>query len=632
MKKIFLIGCLFIIQFVSAQGELSDGEKLINQYAINNPKLNEGMKVEMSETHLDDYIRTIGVEHEINVYAAPDLHQDMVTTNFYEIPVRQIFIFLVKEFDLKVSINNEVISFRKKPVEVVEPPKKKIPKVDVTYDDRKELLSINLKNDSLPRVAEAITKASKKNILLAPDVKEMKVSAYMLNSPFDEVINLMAMSNGLTATKDENGHYFLQKDTAPKNNKQNSPGGRNNKNKTKKSGAEVEVLSNGFLKVNANDANVEALIGEIAEKVNANYVFYDKLDQLTATIYANQITFDDFLKHVLNGSEFTFKKDDSFYLIGKRDKEGLRTRELIQLENRAMEQVLAKLPKNVIEKVDIKELPELNGIMVSGSKPNIDELKVYINQLDQVVPMVMIDVLIVQYQKSHEVQTGLQALLDKNNTVQTGGVLFPTTDVTLNANSVNNLIDAFNGFGLFKIGKVTKDFYLTLSALENNSVITTKSTPNIATLSGKPANFSVGQKTYYFEQNNNIVPFGNNSTITRSGVWKSVDANLSLDIEPFVSKDEHVTLTVTVKNDRFLGTSGEGAPPNIATQNFQSEIRVRNGEMVLLGGLDELNNENSGTGTPFLSRVPVLKWFFSGRRKAKSKSKLHVFIKPTVVY
>lgn len=54
--------------------------------------------------------------------------------------------------------------------------------------------------------------------------------------------------------------------------------------------------------------------------------------------------------------------------------------------------------------------------------------------------------------------------------------------------------------------------------------------------------------------------------------------------------------------------------------------------MILLGGLDELKKENSGTGTPLLSRIPVIKWFFSSRKKGKSTSKLHIFIKPTVVY
>ena len=59
---------------------------------------------------------------------------------------------------------------------------------------------------------------------------------------------------------------------------------------------------------------------------------------------------------------------------------------------------------------------------------------------------------------------------------------------------------------------------------------------------------------------------------------------------------------------------------------------IKNGEMILLGGLDELKKEDSGSGTPLLSRIPIIKWFFSSRKKGKNNSKLHIFIKPTVVY
>src|SRR5690606_25641155 len=120
--------------------------------------------------------------------------------------------------------------------------------------------------------------------------------------------------------------------------------------------------------------------------------------------------------------------------------------------------------------------------------------------------------------------------------------------------------------------------------------------------------------------------------ILQTGTWKPTDANLSVSIKPFVSTDENVTLTVTVEKSSFLGRAGETAPPGKATQKFESLVRVKNSEMILLGGLDELNKQNSGTGVPLISRIPILKWFTSSRKKTKSTSKLHLFIKPTIVY
>ena len=369
----------------------------------------------------------------------------------------------------------------------------------------------------------------------------------------------------------------------------------------------------------------------MADLLHINYFMYNRPDGLTTTLVTDMITFDQLLDHVFKGKQFTFKKVDNFYLIGEQNAEGLRSTELIQLENRTIETVIETLPKDLLLNVEIKEFFELNGFVVSGSRPRIMEIKEYIKEIDKVVPMILIEVLIVQYKKSSDVQTGIKAGIDGEKRTTTG-VLFPTGDVTVNATSTNRLIDAFNGFGIFNLGKVTEQFYLNLRALENNSIINLKSTPKISTLNGHDAKLSIGETSYYFEQNNRLINSGLGNDILQSGQWKSTDANLSVNIRPFVSSEEQITLNIIVERSSFLGRQGENAPPGKATQQFESMVRCKNGEMILLGGLDELEKENSGTGTPWLSRVPVIKWLFSSRTKRKSKSKLHVFIKPTVVY
>ncbi|WP_156133326.1 type II secretion system protein GspD [Lacinutrix sp. Hel_I_90] len=252
-------------------------------------------------------------------------------------------------------------------------------------------------------------------------------------------------------------------------------------------------------------------------------------------------------------------------------------------------------------------------------------MRLYIYQIDIVVPMVQLEVFIVQYNKSHDIQTGLKAGLDPDGKDRvTSGILFPTGDVNLNAKSVKNLIDIFNGFGIFNLGKVTEQFYASLQYLENNSIVKLESTPKIATLSGHEATFNHRRKPVIILNRNNIFNSGLNPTITQSGTWKPTEANLSVTIKPFVSKDEQITLKLRVEKNSFLGRAGENAPPGKATQSFDSEIRVKNNEMTLLGGLDELTRENSGTGVPFLSRIPVLKWFFSGRSK-RNRNQNYIF-------
>ncbi|MDO6758572.1 type II and III secretion system protein [Tamlana sp. 2_MG-2023] len=633
MKKVLLYFLLtLVVQFSFGQQDILKIENQINEYAEEKPELNETIQIDVSGLTLYDFLTSIAIEHKLNISVDNELNE-LVSSSFFDVPVKDVFLFVIKKYNLQIEFINNIIVFKKEKRAKVLPKKIVEKEIEVSYNEQNDFLSVKLKNDSLPKVAQKITDVSGKSIVLSPSIKNVSISAYILNRPFDQVIDMMAKSNQLLVTKDENGFYYIEKDNLEPLTKENLGKSRNRKERVNgsESSSEVEVNKNGFLSIQAFDISVTDLIMEAAEKLNIDYFMYDKPVEDQTTLVVNDITFDELLDHVFKGKGSTYKKTDNFYLIGDRNSEGLRSSELIQLENRTIETVLETLPKDLIVNVELKEFIELNGFVASGSRPRILELKEYIKQIDKVVPMILIEVLIVQYQKGYEIQTGIKAGLD-NQPKTTSGVVYPTPEVTVNSTSINDLIDAFNGFGIFNLGKVAEDFYMNLKALENNSIIRLQSTPKISTLSGHEAKLSIGETNYYYEQNNRLINSGIGNDILQSGQWKSTDANLSVNIKPFVSKDEQITLTIIVEKSSFLGRAGENAPPGKSTQQFESLLRVRNGEMVLLGGLDELDRQDSGTGTPVLSRIPIIKWFFSSKIKSKNQSKLHVFIKPTIVY
>ena len=620
-----------VCSIVFAQGSTKD---VLNSFAEANPSAKTAITADVTGVTIYEFLNSIAIEHKLNLSVDAELNQ-VIESSFFEIPITDVFSFLSKKYALDIELLDNILVFskRKKEEKPVAEPKRK--EIDARYNPNNKFLSIKLRNEPLTEVSEKITDISGVNLVVGPSLKEKKVSAYILNRPIDQVIEMMAKSNEMLLTIDDNGFYYLEEDNTPKvveneRKRRGNPRTQNTPNVVGGS-AEITVSDNGFVNVKAINSDVNTLIMEVADELKVNYFMYTAPEGMTTTLVSAMITFDDLLDHVFKGKNFTYKKNGDFYLIGDEKVEGLRQTELVQLQNRTIETVLESLPGDLLQGVEIKEFLDLNGFVVSGSKPRIDEIKAYVDQIDVVVPMVLIEVLIVQYQKSSEIQTGLQAGLDTENRT-TAGIVYPNTDVSLNSSSVNSLIDAFNGFGIFNLGKVTENFYLNLRALENNSVINLKSTPKISTLNGHDATLSIGETSYYFEQNNRLINSGLGNDILQSGQWKSTDANLSVNIRPFVSKDEQITLNVNVERSTFLGRQGENAPPGKATQQFESLVRCLNGEMILLGGLDELDKENSGTGTPFLSKIPVIKWLFSSRRKSNSKSKLHVFIKPTVVY
>jgi type IV pilus assembly protein PilQ len=201
----------------------------------------------------------------------------------------------------------------------------------------------------------------------------------------------------------------------------------------------------------------------------------------------------------------------------------------------------------------------------------------------------------------------------------------------LNSNSINNLIESFNGYGILNLGKVTPNFYFNINALETQGVLRVKSTPKLATLNGHEATMTIGNTEYYVEERNTVT--ANTSTTSQSSrIYKSVTADLSVTIKPLVSGDDQITMEISVSQSDFTAKIEPGAPPGQVSRDFTSMIRVKDQEMILLGGLEEKSIRESGRGVPFLSRIPIIKWLFSSRSREKSKTKLNIFIKPTVIY
>ncbi len=637
-KKLFIV---ILVAMAYMQGfcqvNQTDLEAKFNELAKTQVGLNEAVQINVSKVSLYDFITTLGLEHKLNLSIDASLEQT-IANNFFNVKVKDVLLFLVKKHDLEVQFLGKIISFKKNEVKV----EKYIPKkVNVSYTKGNDFLSLKLEKDTLYHVAKSITDLTGKNIVLSPKIRNNKVTSYILNRPFDQVVDMMAKSNGLKMTIDKNGFYLLDLEEKeiinPKPNRNNKSTSIAKKRKKPVINSEeliIENVDDRLLKVTANFASIGDVIYYAAKKSGQNYFLYSDIDEkLTTSFTMNSISFEEILGHVFTGTKYTYKKSDDYFLIGEKDMEGLRTSELIRMKNRTIETVLEAIPSKITQELELKEFVELNGIVASGHFSAVEELKNFIKQIDVRVPMIQIEVIMVQYEKSYEIQTGLQAGVSDTKVNSSLNNLFPTTDVTLNSNQVNELIGAFNGLGVFNLGKVTSNFYLNLRALENNSIISLESTPKISTLSGHEANFKIGATDYYFEQTNQLINTGSiGNDVLQSGTWKATEANLSMIITPHVSEDEEITLEIKVEKSAFGGRSGENAPPGKTTQQFESMIRVKNGEMILLGGLDEAEKTDAGTGTPFFSRIPVIKWFFSGKNKKKSKSKLHMFIKPTVFY
>jgi type IV pilus assembly protein PilQ len=210
--------------------------------------------------------------------------------------------------------------------------------------------------------------------------------------------------------------------------------------------------------------------------------------------------------------------------------------------------------------------------------------------------------------------------------------VLPGFNFNFSSKSINNFLDYLGTNTAINIGRVTPNFYIGLKALENNGNTEVRQMPKLSTLNSHEANLTIGSTRYYSIQSSNVIGTGITPTVSNAIQWIPVQANLTVAIKPVVSGDDQVTLTIDVHVTDFTDAPNNSAPPASQTSQFKSIIRVRNDEVIVLGGLERTEKSDQISGFPILSRIPILRWIFSSRTKAKNKRVSIIFIKPTIIY
>tara|TARA_R110002051_G_scaffold2660_1_gene14287 strand:+ start:29476 stop:31488 length:2013 start_codon:yes stop_codon:yes gene_type:complete len=293
--------------------------------------------------------------------------------------------------------------------------------------------------------------------------------------------------------------------------------------------------------------------------------------------------------------------------------------------------ILSLIPKKITEGLDITTDVEQNAFLVNGNAQKIEAFKKFLKTIDKPIPVILIEVMIIEVSNSNSFTTGIELGLGESPSTDQGTV-FPNADLTLGASSINKIIGGFNGFGSLNVGKVTPNFYARIQALETNGNLKIRSTPKLSTLNGHQASLSRGERSYFAVTQRNTIGT-QNPIIADVKNYFPIDADLSISIRPLVSGDGNITLSINVLQSSFNGERIDPeAPPGMDSREFTSIIRVKDKDVVILGGIEESSKNNSGSGVPFLARIPIIKYLFSKRTRTASKSKLSILIKPTIIY
>jgi type IV pilus assembly protein PilQ len=641
--SVLVLSFLLSLACVNARAQSAERfpqlEQRLKDLSLTVPGLTQKATLSISGGSLQEFLRAIASTHNLNLNIDPALTQ-RVTNYFSGEPVSNILLYLAKTYDLDFTFTGSIISISpyRDPMRNMPPPPKEI---RVSYDNSNSLLTMDLHEDTLITVAKKITLLSNKNVIVMPPLFGKTVNGYIQALPVANALEKLALSNNFKFTKTNDDVFVLEpleaneqialKPTLSAMNNPNTVIRRVNPSMPGKSGA-VQVGEDAqgkrLISLNVTNMPIRDVIKNIAEQTGINYFVYSDL-QGNTTANINNMEFDKVLNYILQGTEYTYRVEGDIYMIGNRQNEGLRTYKLIQLQYRSMDSLMHIIPPEMKRGVEVKEFRELNSFLLSGSSPQIAEIEQFVKQIDRLVPMVTIEVILLDVQKGKTVKTGIK--MGVSDSVRTGGTLLDGLDYTFGARSINDFIDRIGLNNVFNLGHVTPNFYISLSALEANRNIELRQTPKLSTLNGHTANLSIGNTRYYTISTQNVLGSLNPQTVVTQQ-YIPVEANLSIAIMPIVSGDDQVTLNIDVNISDFIGDPPNNAPPPSSNSKFRSIIRVKNEEMVVLGGIERNEKSDSGSGVPVLSRIPVLKWLFSSRSKSTSKVVSVVFIKPTIIY
>ncbi|WP_345954232.1 hypothetical protein [Mucilaginibacter sp. PAMB04168] len=600
------------------------------------PGLKDQVQLSILGASLQDFLTALSKSNGLSISVDPKLNY-RVNNNFNNVTAQNILVFLARQYNLEITPVGSIlqVSAYQDPALLRGPTTKEIV---ARYNQLTGQLSLELNNDTLTAVARKITQVSGKNVVAPVALQSKQVSGFISNAPFAEALEKLAYANELKLQRTNDNFYLFEpledgeqlyvngdKNTAVR--RAFKPAGANT---ASQAGLNVRTAAGGqkLISADASGASVLDMVKSASLQTGKSYFLYSDLKG-TISMHVTDVTYENFLSALFKGTEYTFSLDKGIYLIGERKLEGLRTNKVIQLQNRSIDTVLAMIPTEWKRGVEIKEFREQNTLLLSGSRPQIAEIESLVKQIDLLVPMVLIEVTLLDIRKNRTTSTGIKAGI--SDSIKTGGTVLPGIDYTFGSRSINDFLNKVGKITSTNLGHVTPNFYATLTALETSDNVEVRSVPKLSTLNGHPAVFSIGQKRYYEIRTQNVIPSLSNPTNIFTNQFKEVEANLAIGVTPIVSGDDQVTLKIKVDISDFIGIPPNNAPPPTSNSKFESILRVHNDDMIVLGGIERNESSENGSGIPLLSRIPVLKWLFSSRTKTKGKVVTVVFIKPTII-
>ena len=301
----------------------------------------------------------------------------------------------------------------------------------------------------------------------------------------------------------------------------------------------------------------------------------------------------------------------------------IRTFYLANLSQPTELQDVVNAMRQILEISRIQPLPTQGAIVVRGTPDQIALAQKLIGDLDKAKAEVIVDVAVMQINRAKSRTLGISPptsatvalqnnITSTNTTTNTGNTGLGTTG------NINQTTGTPNQLNLNQIANLNAtDFTITIPQSTATALFTDSSTkliqkPQIRAVDGQKASLKIGDRvpvaTGSFQPG--IGGVGINPLVNTQ--FQYLDVGVNVDITPKVHSNGEVTLKITMDISSVTGTSNIGgiSQPIIGQRKIEHEVRLKEGEANLLGGMLEDTQTKSLTGIPGLAQIPILRYLF----------------------
>ena len=296
--------------------------------------------------------------------------------------------------------------------------------------------------------------------------------------------------------------------------------------------------------------------------------------------------------------------------------------------------------RTILEVQRVQQVPSQNAIVVRGTPDQLALTQKIIDDVDKSKPEVVVDVVVAQVRRDKVRQMGI--LPPQNASVALQGTNTTTTPTTTGTGTTTTTTtNSGSGLNFNDLQHLNSTNYavtispLTAELLFNDSNTKILENPQIRAADGIKASLNVGDRIP-IATGSFGTPLGIGTGVGALGVntqFQYIDVGVTIEITPHVHPDGEISLkaTLTISNQTGTSTIGGISQPIISQRKIDHEIRLKDGEANLLGGILEDQVTLNTAGVPFLSKIPLLKYLFSQEDKERHTNEVVFLLVPHIV-